>query len=307
MIGIFRVIIVGCRRIISCNRLRHFVTETAIDSLPKGKDLQRLKKKDIELKMSSIEKAVLDFKTQKVLWSADKQALQYLLRIFLGAFMYFLILGIPVFLVYFMVYKGRIAGFLQIFTQRRLLTDSQIKVWVFPLFLFVSSLVSLAFTVLFAYIPIEIKQKWFLLLVSTNRYINFVTIEFLCLLTAGAAFTKTSIEKSRELERAKRLTEIRRRKSVEDTLGMIRARIRPHFLFNALQNLKILASEKSDDLPVLMNQLSSLLRYTFTEADNSQVTIAKEIEFITSYFALEKLNISRDTHFFLVHISTPKR
>ena len=143
-------------------------------------------------------------------------------------------------------------------------------------------------------------------MVSTNSYINFVTIEFLCLLTAGAAFTKTSIEKNRELERAKRQTEIRRRKTVEETLGMIRARIRPHFLFNALQNLKILAAEKSDELPNLMNRLSNLLRYTFTEADNSQVTVAKEIEFITSYLALEKLNINRDTHFSFVMQINPE-
>ena len=278
--------------------------QTAIDSLPKGKDLERLKKKDIALKLSNIEKALQDFPAREVSLSADKQTLQYLINIFIGAAIYFLVLGIPVFLVFFMVYKGGIVGFLHIFTRRQLLTDSQIKAWVFPLFLLVSSLVSLVFTALFAYIPIEIKQRWFLLLVSTNRYINFVTIEFLCLLTAGAAFTKTSIEKNRELERAKRLTEIRRRKSVEETLGMIRARIRPHFLFNALQNLKILASEKSDELPHLMNQLSRLLRYTFTEADNSQVTISKEIEFVTSYLALEKLNISRDTHFsFVTHVS----
>ena len=94
-----------------------------------------------------------------------------------------------------------------------------------------------------------------------------------------------------------RLTEIRRRRTVEEALQLIKARIRPHFLFNALQNLKILAQQKSDELPVLMNQLSRLLRYTFTEADRKKVTIAKEIEFITSYLALEKLNLNSDIQF----------
>lgn len=94
-----------------------------------------------------------------------------------------------------------------------------------------------------------------------------------------------------------RLTEIRRRRTVEEALQHIKARIRPHFLFNALQNLKILAQQKSEELPALMNQLSRLLRYTFTEADRKKVTISKEIEFITSYLALEKLNLNKNIHF----------
>ena len=218
-------------------------------------------------------------------------------RIFLGAFMYFLAMGLPVFLVYYFVYKGRLQAFLNALLRKRMLSDAQVRGWAFPLFMVFSSLIVVFFTILFNYIPNETKENLSLVLVSDNWYINLVTIEFLCLLTVGAIFTKETIEKYRELERAKRLTEIRRRRTVEEALQLIKARIRPHFLFNALQNLKILAQQKSDELPVLMNQLSRLLRYTFTEADRKKVTIAKEIEFITSYLALEKLNLNSDIQF----------
>lgn len=218
-------------------------------------------------------------------------------RIFLGALMYFLAMGLPVFSVYYFVYKGRLQAFLNAFSRKKILSDAQIRGWAFPLFMVFSSLIVVFFTILFKYIPDETKENLSLVLVSDNWYINLVTIEFLCLLTVGAIFTKETIEKYRELERAKRLTEIRRRRTVEEALQLIKARIRPHFLFNALQNLKILAQQKSDELPVLMNQLSRLLRYTFTEADRKKVTIAKEIEFITSYLALEKLNLNKNIHF----------
>ena len=200
--------------------------------------------------------------------------------------------GIPVLFIYCFVYKRRLDFLLHF-----VLTAAQINGWVFPIFLISSTLIALLFTFLLDGISPEHRKQYYLILIEPNYYINFVTIEIICLMSVGAAFTKVTIEKNRELERTKRLTDIRRRHAVEDTLALIRARIRPHFLFNALQNLKILARQKSDELPDLMNQLSFLLRYTFTEADKKNVTIGKEIEFISSYIALEQLNISHDTQF----------
>ena len=266
--------------------------KAAIDSLEKVLGTPKKNVAATAVAKARFRDAWVRFQSQKEEWEISKETLQKLFPIFWGSLLYFLMVGIPVLFIYCFIYKRRLD-----FLLRYVLTAAQINGWVFPLFLISSTLIALLFTFLLDGISPEHREQYYLILIAPNYYINFVTIEIICLMSVGAAFTKATIEKNRELERGKRLTDIRRRRAVEDTLALIRARIRPHFLFNALQNLKILARQKSDDLPNLMNQLSLLLRYTFTEADRKTVTIAKEIEFISSYIALEKLNISRDTQF----------
>jgi len=117
----------------------------------------------------------------------------------------------------------------------------------------------------------------------------------LILATTGISFSKEAIEQNRELERLERLDAIRRQKEAERQLGFIKKQIRPHFLFNVMANLQILAKQKSDRLPELIGQFSNLLRHLIYRTNERLVPLEQELEFIRSYVGLQELSLRKNT------------
>lgn len=74
-----------------------------------------------------------------------------------------------------------------------------------------------------------------------------------------------------------------------------RARINPHFFFNALTTLQGLAIRENDGKKVAINlyKFSSLMRKTLESSYNDYITIEKELEFITQYIELQNLKENR--------------
>lgn len=72
-------------------------------------------------------------------------------------------------------------------------------------------------------------------------------------------------------------------------LKFLKAQIHPHFLFNTLNNLYSLTLQKSEKAPEVVLRLSGLMNYILYEANSRQVSLAKEIESIHNYIALEKI------------------
>lgn len=66
----------------------------------------------------------------------------------------------------------------------------------------------------------------------------------------------------------------------------LQARIRPHFLFNALNSIASLISTKPDQAEELVIDLADLFRASL-EKDNRLVTLAEEIEFVKTYLRIE--------------------
>jgi len=95
------------------------------------------------------------------------------------------------------------------------------------------------------------------------------------------------------------------RDKVEAELKFLKTQLNPHFLFNTLNNLYYLASEKSDKTPQAILALSELLDYVLHEAKVDFVPLELEIQQIRNYIALESLryedrlsvvvNVSGDT------------
>jgi sensor histidine kinase YesM len=77
-------------------------------------------------------------------------------------------------------------------------------------------------------------------------------------------------------------------------LKFLRSQISPHFLFNVLTNLVSLARKKSDKLEESLIRLSDLMRYMLYDAQAKKVKLQKEIEYLESYIALQKLRFSND-------------
>lgn len=207
-------------------------------------------------------------------------------KVFREALGYTLLLGFPVYFNLFFVYQGR----LQTLLGRSIFPRARLKDWSFYLFLFLSSITALIFSLLS--MPIIraafdiVNQEWYELT---------IVILFFILCTTGVSYTKQAIERSRELERKARLEAYRRRREAERELHFIKKQIRPHFLFNTLANLQVLAHRKSEYLPALIGELSRLLRYLVYQTNEKLVPLEDELSFIKSYIELQRLQVTKNT------------
>lgn len=76
---------------------------------------------------------------------------------------------------------------------------------------------------------------------------------------------------------------------LEAELKFLKAQIHPHFLFNTLNNLYALTLQKSDRAPEVVLRLSELVNYMLYEASASSAPLAREIETMHNYIALERI------------------
>jgi len=71
-------------------------------------------------------------------------------------------------------------------------------------------------------------------------------------------------------------------------LKALRARINPHFLFNALNAIAGLIQEQPQLADETIEQLAQVFRYTLRKAENEWVRLEEEIEFVTAYLRVEQ-------------------
>lgn len=75
-------------------------------------------------------------------------------------------------------------------------------------------------------------------------------------------------------------------------ISFLKAQINPHFLFNTLNSIYSLAIVKSERTPEAVVKLSSLMRYSITEANRAMVALGKEIDYINDYISLQQLRLT---------------
>lgn len=82
------------------------------------------------------------------------------------------------------------------------------------------------------------------------------------------------------------------RASVEKSeLNFLKSQINPHFLFNNLNNLYAYALEKSDKTPLIILELSSVLRYMLYDCREEYVSLETELEQLQNFVRLNELQI----------------
>jgi two-component system sensor histidine kinase AlgZ len=74
-------------------------------------------------------------------------------------------------------------------------------------------------------------------------------------------------------------------------MNALQARIKPHFLYNSLNSIASLISFDQAAAERAVLNLSSLFRKAFADNKKSKTTIAKELEWIEEYMAIEKLRL----------------
>jgi sensor histidine kinase YesM len=78
------------------------------------------------------------------------------------------------------------------------------------------------------------------------------------------------------------------REKAESELIFLRSQTNPHFLFNILNGIYVMARKKSDDTAETVMRLSKLLRFMLYECRKEKIFLKDEIQLIEDYIELEK-------------------
>lgn len=122
---------------------------------------------------------------------------------------------------------------------------------------------------------------------SIYRALDILTV------TGLAAILKLFRTRIQQAKREKQLIE----EKLLSELHFLRAQIHPHFLFNTLNNIYVLARKKSDEAPEAVMQLSKILRFMLTECSKPKILLSNELQLIADYTTLEKLRYGARLHF----------
>jgi LytS/YehU family sensor histidine kinase len=115
----------------------------------------------------------------------------------------------------------------------------------------------------------------------------FLPLDLLAYLTILALGFASDVERHRRLA-AQRATALEA-ESLENRLAALRARLNPHFLFNALNSVTVLArSGKSNDAANVVDGVTSLLRYVLDDR-RAAVPLREELEFTRQYLAVQQV------------------
>jgi len=77
-------------------------------------------------------------------------------------------------------------------------------------------------------------------------------------------------------------------------LRFLKAQISPHFLFNTLNSLYALASNRSEQTAPAIMQLSEIMRYMLYECNVEKIALAKEVEYLKGLIELQKLRLKEN-------------
>jgi LytS/YehU family sensor histidine kinase len=99
--------------------------------------------------------------------------------------------------------------------------------------------------------------------------------------------SSTAYQMIRDRIQADNLHKEKERENLKTELSFLRSQVSPHFMFNVLNNMVALARKNSEQLEPSLIKLSSLMRYMLYEADEDQVSLEREVEYLQSYIDLQ--------------------
>lgn len=106
-------------------------------------------------------------------------------------------------------------------------------------------------------------------------------------LWAGVWVSAQAVQRFRQGELSRLRAEAARSALEFDAL---RARLNPHFVFNALNNLRALINEDTERARDLVTRLSNTLRHALDHGSAGNVPLGRELEVVDDYLAIEKVH-----------------
>lgn len=90
------------------------------------------------------------------------------------------------------------------------------------------------------------------------------------------------------------LLEVEKEK-IATELNFLRSQINPHFLFNVMNTIYFQVDKENVQARGSVEKLSEMLRYQLYECTTDKIDIAKEIEYIKNYVAMQSLRMEKGT------------
>lgn len=81
------------------------------------------------------------------------------------------------------------------------------------------------------------------------------------------------------------------KEKMQSELSFLKAQINPHFLFNTLNSIYALAIKKDDKTADAVVQLSELMRYIISNANDDVIALDKELNYIDNFIQLQKTRL----------------
>lgn len=177
---------------------------------------------------------------------------------------------------------------LRIWIKRYHIFEKKVIEWVLMLFaaiLVVSALTQLIITPLILLItPDELTAGYQL----THSIGYLVQAIFVYIIWAAIYATVYFVRNYRQAEIDKWKLEAEVQKA---ELTALKAQINPHFIFNALNSIRSLISEDTDNARTALTKLSNLLRYAIQFQARELVTLREEVDIVKGYLTLEKIQL----------------
>lgn len=79
-----------------------------------------------------------------------------------------------------------------------------------------------------------------------------------------------------------------RQRRLEAQLNALQARTSPHFLFNTLNSIASLIPRDPELAELTLERMSNLFRYSLESGSNTEVPLAREVEAVEAYLAIQK-------------------
>jgi sensor histidine kinase YesM len=86
-----------------------------------------------------------------------------------------------------------------------------------------------------------------------------------------------------------RLSDTYRREKLSAEYRLLQSQVQPHFLFNTLNNLISVSIHQPAQMPHLLQRLAGLLSYQLHESHRPEVSITKEMDYLSDYISLEQI------------------
>jgi len=93
-----------------------------------------------------------------------------------------------------------------------------------------------------------------------------------------------------------KLKELLREKNYEMEMALIKSKLDPHLLFNTINNIDALILKDAVAASDYLNKLSDIMRFMLYETKADKIFLAKEIEYIDKYIALQKIRTANENY-----------
>ncbi|MEM9325209.1 MAG: histidine kinase [Bacteroidota bacterium] len=90
------------------------------------------------------------------------------------------------------------------------------------------------------------------------------------------------------------------RQQLKGEVDLLRSQVNPHFLFNVLNSIDSLVYKVSPQGSEAIHKLSSIMRYMLYESNANTVLLKNEIEYLSSYFDLQRMRMKEADQVFFV-------